>query len=142
AHGAFVRYHASPRGEARAGLVYGVATTLALWLHPIVGPFVLAPLFWDVLQLRHAAPADRRQRLLRLVWIALPTCLAITALVLPPIVAHPESLLGKGGVDVPNLGTLIGVWYAWLGTGSTSTLVICMVLAGYGAGDLWRALPE
>jgi len=143
AHGAFVRYHASSRGQARAGLVYGTATTLALWLHPIVGPFVLAPLLWGALQLRRAAgAADRRQRLLRLVWIALPTSLAIAVLVLPPMVAHPESLLGKSGVDVPNLGTLVGVWYAWLGTGYTGALVICLALAAYGAGEIWRALPE
>ena len=143
AHGAFVRYHASPRGQARAGLVYGTATTLALWLHPIVGPFVLAPLLWAALQLRQpAGAADRRQRLLRLACVALPTSLAIAVLLLPPMVAHPESLLGKSGVDAPNLGTLVGVWYAWLGTGYTSALVICLALAAYGAGEIWRALPE
>ncbi|HEV2978625.1 MAG TPA: hypothetical protein VG425_13675 [Casimicrobiaceae bacterium] len=143
AHGALVRYHASPRGHTRAGLVYGTAATLALWLHPIVGPFVLAPLLWEALQLRHAAgAADRRRRLLRLASVALPTSLAIAVLLLPPMVAHPESLLGKSGVDVPNLGTLVGVWYAWLGTGYTGALVICLALAAYGAGEIWRALPE
>jgi hypothetical protein len=142
AHGAFVRYHASPRGQARAGLVYGTAATLALWLHPIVGPFVLAPLLWGALQLRRTESVGRRPRLLRLVWVALPTCLAIAVLVLPPMVAHPESLLGKSGVEAPNLGTLIGVWYAWLGTGSTSALVICIALAAYGADETWHALPE
>jgi hypothetical protein len=141
AHGAFARYYASARGRARAGLVYTLAAAFASWLHPIAGPFVLAPLLWGGLQLRRAVPADRCQRLLRLAWVALPTCLAIALLVLPPIVTHPESLLGKSGVDVPNLGTLIGVWYAWLGTGSTTALVICIALAAYGAGDLWSALP-
>jgi hypothetical protein len=142
AHGAFVRYSASSRGHARAGFVYATAATLAVWLHPIVGPFVLAPLLWGWLQVRHAAPADRRQCLLRLLRVALPTCLAIALLVLPPIVAHPESLLGKSGIDVPTVETLIGVWYAWLGTGSTTALIICIALAAYGAGDLWQALPE
>lgn len=142
AHAAFVRYQTSSRGRARAGLVYGAAATLALWLHPIVGPFVLAPLLWGGLGLRHVAPGDRRPRLLGLIWIALPTGLAILALVLPPVVTHPESLLGKSGVDAPELATLIGVWYAWLGTGSTGALAICLLLAAYGAGNLWHALPE
>src|SRR5208283_1870310 len=62
--------------------------------------------------------------------------------VLPPILAHPESLWGKSSVDTPNLGTLIGVWYAWLGTASTGAVVLCLTLAAYGARDLWRALPE
>jgi hypothetical protein len=142
AHAAFARYHAAPRGRAGAGFVYGMASTLAVWLHPIVVPFVLAPLLWGGLQLRHSVQAHRRQRLMRLVWIALPTCLAMAALVLPPILAHPESLLGKSGVDAPDIGTLIGVWYAWLGTGSTSAVVVCTALAAYGARDVWRALPE
>jgi len=142
AHAAFVRYQASARGGVRPGLVYGLAATLAVWLHPIVAPFVLAPLLWGVAQLRHTAPADRRQHLMRLIWIALPTCLAMAALVLPPVLLHPESLLGKSGVDVPDLATLIGLWYAWLGTGSTSVVVICVALAAYGAREIWRTLPE
>ena len=142
AHGAFVRYSAADRGHTLAGVAYTTAATLALWLHPVVGPFVLAPLLWGGLQLRHAAPAERRARLLRLLWVALPTGCAIALLILPPIVTHPESLLGKAGVDVPNLGTLIGVWYAWLGTASTGSLILCIGLAAYGAGDIWRALPE
>jgi hypothetical protein len=142
AHAAFVRYSASGRGHALAGVTYTTAATLALWLHPVIGPFVLAPLLWGGLQLRHAVPAERRARLLRLLWVALPTGVAIVLLVLPPIVTHPESLLGKAGVDVPTLGTLIGVWYAWLGTASTGALILCIGLAAYGAGDIWRALPE
>jgi len=142
AHGAFVRYQASSHGQVRAGMAYASATSLAVWLHPIVGPFVLAPLVWGASQLRHVARDERRQRLLRLLWIALPTCLAIAALVLPPVFMHPESLLGKSGVDAPNAGTLVGVWYAWLGTGSTGALAICLLLAGYGTAGLWRALPE
>ena len=142
AHAAFQRFHASPRGHAPAGVAYAATTTLAVWLHPIVGPFVLAPLLWGAVQVLHAEPLDRRQGLLRLLWLGVPTCLAIAALLLPPLLTHPESLSGKTGVDSPNLGTLIGAWYAWLGTGSIGAVVVCSALSAYGARDLWRALPE
>src|SRR5439155_5204411 len=46
------------------------------------------------------------------------------------------------GIDAPNLQTLIGVWYAWLGTPSTPVVVLCALLAAYGAREVWRALPE
>src|SRR5271169_5165996 len=50
AHGAFARYYASARGHAPAGFVYAVTAALASWLHPIAGPFVLAPLLWGAVQ--------------------------------------------------------------------------------------------
>lgn len=142
AHAAFARYHGATRGRLGAGLLYGFTATLVVWMHPIGAPFVLAPLLWGLAQLRQAAPAERRLHLMALIRVALPTCLAMAALVLPPLLAHPESLLGKSGVDNPDLATLVGVWYAWLGTGSTVAVAICVALAAYGARDLWHALPE
>jgi hypothetical protein len=142
AHAAFQQYHASPRGQTRAGLVYGACATLATWLHPVVALFALAPLIWALAPLRRASPAERHARLLRLARLAIPTGIVIAALVLPPLVAHPQSLADKSGVDMPDIQTLIGAWYAWLGTPSTAAVVVCIALAAYGAPNVWRALPE
>ena len=140
--GAFQRYHASTSGQTPAGLTYGAATTLAIWLHPVVAPFVLAPMIWALAELRRAAPGERRARLSRFASLAIPTCGSIAVLVLPPSFAHPHSLTAKSGTDMPGVDTLIGVWYAWLGTPSTVVVILCVALAAYGARDVWRALPE
>jgi Dolichyl-phosphate-mannose-protein mannosyltransferase len=142
AHAAFQRYRAAPRGNVGAGAVYGVAAAFAIWLHPIVAPFALAPLLWEVWELRRAAPDARRQRFTRLFVLALPTGALIAALVLPPLISNPRSLTAKGGVDTPNFETLVGVWYAWLGTPSSLVVVVCLAFAAYGAREVWRALPE
>ncbi len=134
AHGAFQRYHASTRGQTPAGLTYGAATALATWLHPIVALFVLAPMLWALAELRRVAPAERRARLSRLASLAIPTCGLIAVLVLPPLFAHPRSLAAKSGADMPGVDTLMGVWYAWLGTPSTAVVILCL-----GAGGVRRA---
>ena len=56
--------------------------------------------------LRRDAPAERRVRLMRLARLAIPTGVLIAVLVLPPLFAHPQSLTGKGGVDLPGGETL------------------------------------
>ena len=142
AHAAFQRYHASTRGRTAAGLGYGTAATLAVWLHPIAAPFVLAPWLWALAQLRRVAPAERRAQMRRLARLALPTGVAIAVLILPPLFARPQSLASKSGIDLPGLEALAGVWYAWLGTGSTAVVLICVALATYGAPAVWRTLPE
>ena len=142
AHAVFQRYCAATRGAIAAGVVYGAATVGAIWLHPIIAPFALAPFLWGAFAQRHAAPAVRRRQLIRLTMLALPTGAFTAALVLPPFIANAHSLAGKTGVDAPDLGTLVGVWYAWLGTPSTGAVVLCIALAAYGARDVWRALPE
>ena len=146
AHAAYVRYDAlAPRAGRVAGLVYGTAATLAIWLHPIIAPFVLAPLLWGAAQLLHTVVLrDRRQRLLRLVWIALATCLAHRAsLVLPPVLAHPESLTGqerrrraRPRDAVRACGTR-GWERGRLPRSSSASR-----WPPYGARDVWRALPE
>ena len=142
AHSAYQRYHDAVRGHWSAGLLYGASATLAVWLHPVIAPFIIAPLLWALLQLRHAVPGARRRRLYRLALLALSTGIAMGALVLPPLLAHPEALVGKGGINMPDLATLAGAWYAWLGTPSTFVVLLCVGLAAYGARDVWRALPE
>jgi hypothetical protein len=140
AHAAYQRYHAATRGAFAAGAVYSLAAALATWLHPVTGPFVAAPLLWGLVGLRHAGPA-RRESLLRWMRIAIATGALTAAVVVPPLLAHPLSLSAKGGADLPDLSTWIGVWYAWLGTPSTAAVIVCLAFAAWGAPIVWRALP-
>jgi hypothetical protein len=123
--------------------LYAVAAALAAWLHPVVVPFVVAPFFpaaWQAL--RNPAPAARRGALFRLAAPALAAGVPMIALVLPPLLAHPESLGLKSGIDLPRLDTLIGIWYHWFGTGSTTAVLLCAALALHGVPIVWRHLPE
>jgi len=141
AHGAYQRYCRASRGRMGAGATYAVTAALATWLHPVVGPFVVAPLLWGLAQLRHTPRADRRRAFLRWLALAAATGVLIGIFVLPPLLMHPMSLAAKGGLDVPDAQTLAGVWYAWLGTPSTAVLIACLALAICGAPVVWRALP-
>ena len=142
AHGAYQRYCSAPRGRMGAGATYAVTAALATWLHPVVGPFVVAPLAWGLAGLRHAAPDARRAAFLRWLKLAIATGALLAAAVLPPLLAHPMSLAAKGGIDVPDAQTLVGVWYAWLGTPSSVVVIACIALAAYGTPVVWRGLPE
>jgi hypothetical protein len=138
---AFQRHVAGARGSAW-GITYCMATTLATWLHPIVAPFVLAPFLLATMRLRTLTTGERHTHWRRLAQIAVPTATAISLLLLPPLLANPISMTLKGGVDAPTLATLVGVWYAWLGTPSTAVVLGCLALATVGAGTVWRTLPE
>jgi hypothetical protein len=142
AHAAFRRFWERPQAGATAGILYGVAATLATWLHPIIAPFVLAPFAWAVFELRRVPESERRTQFLRLVGLALATCTVIAALVLPPLLVNPISMTLKSGVDSPNLETLAGAAYAWLGTAQGAVVVLCLALAALGVRDIARALPE
>lgn len=143
AHAAFRHYATGTRRGRWALALYAACATLAAWLHPVVVPFVVAPFVPSAWAwLRNPSGATRKTALLRLAAPALAVGVSMTALLLPPLLAHPESLSLKSGIDLPRLDTLIGVWYAWFGTGSTIALLICGAFAIAGASVVWRRLPE
>src|SRR5256886_8306525 len=118
AHVAFRRFFEAQAPRTADAAAYSMSATLAAWLHPVVGPFVLAPFVPAAWQcVRQAPGAERRRAGARLAVLALAAALPMAALLLPPLFAHPESLRLKSGVDLPHADTLIGVWYLWFGTG-------------------------
>jgi hypothetical protein len=141
---AFRRYtEHTDRARGRELALYAATAALAAWLHPVVVPFVAAPFFPAASRvLREENPAPRRTALLRLAAALLAAGVPVTALLLPPLLAHPESLSLKSGIDLPRLETLVGVWYHWFGTGSTAALLVAASLALFGAPVVWRRLPE
>ena len=142
AHVAFRRYYdaSEPRGRDAAG--YAACAALATWLHPVIGPFVVGPFLPALWQCARAAGEERRRRAMRLVVLALAAALPMAALLLPPLLAHPESLRLKSGVDLPNADTIVGAWFLWFGTASTAAVLLCSALAFLGLTALWRRLPE
>ncbi len=143
AHVAFRRYVDGANGGRRELALYAASATLAAWLHPVVVPFVVAPFVpatWGCL--RSPSGAARKVALLRLAAPALAAGVPMTALLLPPLLAYPESLSLKGGIDLPHADTLIGVWYHWFGSGATPAVLVCSALALAGAPVVWRRVPE
>jgi hypothetical protein len=141
AHAAYQRFHHHGRAATVAGFTYAIAASLAIWLHPIAAPFVLAPLLWGLYA--HAAATRERRRGAMGRWLALAagTTIVTALFVLPPLLGHPQSLTGKALADRPTFATLEGVWFAWLGTPSRVAVIFCVALAGVGARSVWRQLP-
>ena len=140
AHAAYQRFQRRGRTATAAGYAYAIAASLAIWLHPIAAPFVLAPLLWGLVSLI-ARKDSRRDAMRRWLVLAVGTTVATAFFVLPPLLAHPQSLTAKALADRPALATLEGVWFAWLGTPSLVAVILCAALAGVGAGSVWRELP-
>jgi len=84
---------------------------------------------WGLARLRRVEPTVRRAAFLRWLLLTVATGALIAAVVFPPLQAHPLSLAAKGGINVPDAQTLVGVWYAWFGTPSTGVVVACIAFA-------------
>jgi hypothetical protein len=98
----------------------------------------LAPIAWSLWSARNLAPAARRTAINHALRIAFVTVALIATLLLPPILAHPEALTRKSGVNVPSLATLGGAFYAFFGTGSTPVLLLSGAFCLIGAPAVLR----
>ncbi|MBR0568238.1 glycosyltransferase family 39 protein [Azoarcus sp. L1K30] len=110
-------------------LIYLLCAWMASYLHLIMAPFVLTPLLLSALtsSTKGAGPSIGR---VAAVCGVIGVCMALT--ILPPLLFDWSSMADKTGADLPNMATLIGVWYGWLGSGSSITVGICIVLAAIG----------
>jgi hypothetical protein len=141
AHAACLHFFALRERGWGAAALYVVCAALATWTHPVVVPFVLAPLVFGIATVVTAAPGARRQAAIRFVGLSLITGATIAALILPPLLRDYHSLIAKGGANSPTLDTLEGVWFAWYGTASPRKLILVMVLAAIGAPTIWKYVP-
>lgn len=132
------------RKEGGAALAFGavVASALAAWLHLAASCFVAAAFVvaaWPLprrVQVEGAAPA------MRLGLLAVAIGLVCCALILPPLLAHPQAMALKSGVDAPGLDTVVSAWFAWVGSTSGAVAVAAGVLALVGCGPLLRDMSE
>jgi hypothetical protein len=126
-------------GQLRWNFVAGyiALSTLSLWLHPITGPFLVAPLlalWWNLLRTRDSSP-----KLRSLLMLSAATGITMAVAILPPLLSDPGALTGKSGIDSVQTQTLIGVWYAWFGTANTAVVLVALFFAALGVVPLWRA---
>ncbi|MCC6867912.1 MAG: hypothetical protein IT522_03735 [Burkholderiales bacterium] len=129
------------RGLPLGGLIV-VTSTLAVWLHLPAAGFVAGAFAFAALRVGgRTEPAARRVRW-RLAGLALVTAAIIAALVVPPLVAHPQAMVLKSGVDAPTGDTIVGLWFAWTGTGSAWVAGLAAILATAGARPAMRGVPE
>lgn len=116
---------------------YIALSALSLWLHPITGSFLVAPLlalWWNRLRKKAGSISFRS-----LLMLSAATALVMAAAILPPLLSNPGALTGKSGIDLVQTQTLIGVWYAWLGTGNTAVVLVALLFAALGVVPVWRA---
>lgn len=141
AHVMFYCYLQGGRNKGFCAIGYATAAILVTWMHPIAGPFVVAPFVIEGWRSLLAARTDRGHGLIRLLYLGVPTALGMMILILPPLLSDPEAMGGKAGIDSPSWQTLRGVWYLWFGTPLTAAAIIGLALAGFGARRLWHDLP-
>lgn len=115
--------------------MYALLAALAVWLHAVTTPFVLAPL--PALALAAARGRGLPWRAVALLCVL--TAVAVSAALLPPLLGDAASLASKAGRDLPRGSTLRGVWHVWLGTSSAGLVLLSLLLAALGAGCVWRA---
>ncbi|MDX2463898.1 MAG: glycosyltransferase family 39 protein [Porticoccus sp.] len=132
------KYIEADRSFWKPGLVYAVFAILSAWLHLISLPIVLAPF----LALGFPALVNRNWgQVRRLCWLGLITLVGLLAVLLPPMLGNPEALSVKLGAAIPELQTYYGVLFFWLGTSSTSVVLVGGILATIGVRPLFRTLP-
>ncbi len=138
AHWAFYQYWDRHRWRALFGTLYGVCATLATWLHPIAGPFVIAPFVVEGVAALATTRREGLDRLCRLMALGAPTAVGMAVSILPPLLNDPVAMASKTGVDLPTWETLLGIWFVWFGTASGVVLVACLTIAAFGLPELWR----
>lgn len=126
---------AGPRPRWWAIGAYALLAGLAVWLHAVTAPLVIAPVLALGWQCWRGRGLGGRQ------WLALAGLVgaAVALALLPPLVHDLAALTAKAGRDTPRWSTLQGVWHVWFGTSSLTLVVICLLLAAWGAGPVWRA---
>jgi len=125
----FYQYGHSPKDRWIAVLGYAACAGLCLWLHLITGPFLIAPF---VLEAVRALRQRNWSALPALAHLGFPATTLMLCLVLPPLITDHQSLTGKSGLADIGWDTALGVWYIWLGSGSTLIVLglVCLALLG------------
>jgi len=136
--GLFERFVRLEKPSVKIGFFYVMCAISSVWLHLISLPLVVAPF------LCFGIPAlynGNWNRVRRIFWLGLVTLAGLLAVVLPPVLGHPEALSVRLGVQLPDFQSFYGILYVWSGTASLSVVLVCLLLATVGTGSLWRGFP-
>jgi len=139
---ALTRLAARREGAFAMGCAAAVASVLAVWMHLAMACFVAGAFVVAAVRLVRVPRSEAGPAAWRLGAVAFATGLACAALVLPPLLAHPQAMALKSGVDAPNVDTVLGAWFAWVGTTSPWVAGLVALLAALGTPRLLRVVPE
>lgn len=124
------------------GCLAVVTGVLAVWMHLAMACYLAGAFVMGTAALARVPRDERRDAAWRLGAVAIVMGLACAALILPPLLAHPEAMALKSGVDSPNADTVLGAWFAWVGTTSPWVAAVAALLAALGTPRLLRGFPE
>ena len=140
AHCAYRKFECAKASVTGSGSAYVGSATMAMWFHPVVAPFVLAPPLWSMLRSGVARKPGWWLDLRKPVAISLVLLGTAAILLLPPLLSHPESLALKSGLDQISVDSLAGALFLWFGTSSPVLLVLCAAFGAFGLPRAWRKL--
>lgn len=131
----FYRYLDSAGRGKHWLLLYSTGFSLCVWLHPVTGPLVLAPLLLEAARsfFKRTAPVFRR---LALAGVSAGGLTAL--LVLPPLLSSRSGLGWKAGSANLQWDTVSGVAHVWLGTPSLVCVLVLIGLSIAGLAPLLR----
>ncbi|MBE9549300.1 MAG: glycosyltransferase family 39 protein, partial [Proteobacteria bacterium] len=135
---AFYKFVSVEKSTWKPGLTYVSCALLSAWLHLITLPMLVAPfiIIGFPLILRRDWKKTRR-----VIYLGGLLTAGLLILVLPPLLEHPEALVNKLGVHTPELRTLYGALFTWLGVSSTLLMLTGVLLAITGARQSWQRFP-
>jgi hypothetical protein len=137
AYWAFHAYLRKPEA-ARYAVVSGVCMVLAVWLHPIVVLFLMAPFLVEAVSAWRGGRAQRWLRIGRLLKLGLPVAGCMLALLLPTFLADPAALANKLGSHGLEFDSWVGAWHLWVGATSPAFALLFLALVLIGAPGVWR----
>ncbi|MEN9559477.1 MAG: hypothetical protein RLZZ502_688 [Pseudomonadota bacterium] len=133
----FMRWY--KEGHKNSAYLFVPLAIFGTWLHPVVGPLMVAPFLWAFLLMGKSR--DFRQ-LWRVLLLGCVTALGMCLLILPPLLADPTAMQSKSGMHLPDVDTYLGALYLWLGTGRHVVLALSVGLALFGLLPALRAFPD
>lgn len=112
-------------------IVYSITTSIAVWLHLTMLPFVVAPYVYHFFS---AVPFNtvQREKLLKIIVLGFPTGLLTCLLILPPMINDFAALEGKSGIDRVGVDTIITAGYQIYGSSNFWLVIISMILSMIG----------
>ena len=139
---AILRFSARKDGGGALAVGAVVASVLAAWMHLAASCFVAAAFVVAAWPLLRRVRVEGAAPVIRLGLLAMAIGVLCCALILPPLLANPQAMALKSGIDSPGIDTLVSAWFAWVGTTSNVVAIVAGVLALAGLVPLLRDVPE
>jgi len=132
----FYKFYNSHEKQLIRGLLYIIIASLAVWLHLIVVFFIAAPFALELTKAIFSNNSDKKQYILKLFKLGIPTLLLICLLTVPPLFNDMAAISSKAGNNIPNIDTLLGFLHLCFGTSSELLVSVLSILCLIGLFSL------